>query len=164
MESSEDSAEEHKMTLISASLSVQLITISIISLQRQLIHNEAANRNQWNSTYDYIIVGAGSAGCIVAARLTEDPGTTVLLIEAGGPQTVITDMLANAWIGMLGENDWGYQTTPQRRAGIQSNKTFRIFQIIILCLHSRVCIQRSAYYIPSGTGIRRFLYNQLRDI
>ena len=105
------------MTLITQSLSVQLITISIISLQRQLWHNEAANRNQWNSTYDYIVVGSGAAGSIVAARLTEQPNVTVLLLEAGGPQTDITDMLANAWVGMIGENDWHYQTTPQRRAG-----------------------------------------------
>lgn len=37
------------------------------------------------TTFDYVIVGAGSAGCVLAARLTENPGTTVAVIEAGGP-------------------------------------------------------------------------------
>ena len=101
-----------------ATLTTQLLTISIIALQRQMAHNNAASRSTWNSNYNYIVVGSGSAGAIVAGRLTEDPNISVLLLEAGGPATVISDMPVEAWNGMIGENDWGYTTVPLANAGM----------------------------------------------
>ncbi len=40
-------------------------------------------------TFDYVIIGAGSAGCVLANRLTEDPATRVALLEAGGKDNYI---------------------------------------------------------------------------
>src|SRR5262249_53734838 len=69
-------------------------------------------------SYDYIVVGAGSAGCTVAARLSENPACRVLLIEAGSSD-VDRPALQNPvlWPSTFGTDvDWAYRTTPQAQA------------------------------------------------
>jgi hypothetical protein len=62
-------------------------------------------------SYDYVIVGAGSAGCVLANRLTEDPAISVLLIEAGPPDTADFIHIPAAFSALYrSRNDWDYLT------------------------------------------------------
>ena len=71
--------------------------------------------------YDYIIVGAGSAGCVLAARLSADPGVSVLLLEAG-PVDDADEIRIPAALSRLFQTtyDWNYRTMPQHRAAGRS--------------------------------------------
>jgi choline dehydrogenase len=67
-------------------------------------------------TYDYVVVGAGSAGAVIAARLTEDPGTRVLLLEAGGPAEADEISIPAAFPTLFKTRwDWNYHTTGQKQ-------------------------------------------------
>ncbi|XP_014290349.1 glucose dehydrogenase [FAD, quinone] isoform X2 [Halyomorpha halys] len=71
--------------------------------------------------YDFIIVGAGSAGCVLANRLTEISNWTVLLLEVGGEETIISDtplMAVTLWNSSL---NWNYTTTRQARACLETD-------------------------------------------
>jgi choline dehydrogenase len=68
--------------------------------------------------YDYVVVGAGTAGCVVAARLTRDADARVLLLEAGTAERTRAMTVPNAWPENLGSAaDWGNVTTGQADAG-----------------------------------------------
>jgi choline dehydrogenase len=69
-------------------------------------------RNQ--TIFDYIIVGAGSAGCVLASRLTEDPKSRVLLLEAGGPDRSQRIHIPAAFSKLFKSPlDWNYETEPE---------------------------------------------------
>lgn len=66
--------------------------------------------------FDYIIVGAGSAGCVLANRLSEDPSNKVLLLEAGAPDRKLEIKIPGAYTKLhRSEVDWGFWSEPQEQ-------------------------------------------------
>jgi choline dehydrogenase-like flavoprotein len=76
-------------------------------------------------TVDYIVAGGGSAGCVLAARLSEDPSVQVALLEAGPPDTSVL-VHCPAGLALLAKNgqlNWGFQTVPQ--AGLNGRRGYQ---------------------------------------
>ena len=72
--------------------------------------------------FDFLIIGSGTAGAVLAARLSEDPSTKVGLVEAGGAPTDPHIADPRAWPLLQGSAvDWAYRTEPQRHA---ANRVF----------------------------------------
>ena len=101
--------------------------------------------------FDYVIAGGGTAGCVVAARLTEDPSVTVCLLEAG-PSDVDDPQILRLedWMYLLDSGyDWDYPIEPQARG----NSFMRHARAKVLggCSSHNSCI---AFWTPEG-GPRR---------
>ncbi|XP_014292245.1 glucose dehydrogenase [FAD, quinone] [Halyomorpha halys] len=107
---------------LTASGFVLLLLASVVSYYPLQLDHSVHPRDQADCLfcdgiiYDFIIVGAGSAGCVVANRLTENPNWNVLLIEAGGDENFVTDV--PLFYQQLSQTrfNWNYTTINQPKA------------------------------------------------
>lgn len=81
------------------------------SLDHSKLDEESALKEA--ETFDFVVVGAGSAGAALAARLSEVPEWKILLLEAGAPETAVTLIPSLAGAVRATSYSWGYNAEPQ---------------------------------------------------
>ena len=77
---------------------------------------QLATRTSWDTHYDYIVIGSGSGGAVMASRLSEDPSIKVLLLEAGGPEKAFSQISIYAFFLQKTNMDWNFVTEPQQHS------------------------------------------------
>ena len=89
-------------------LTVLLCCASVQCLNDQSVKVGPFQPSKLRPSYDYIVVGGGSAGAVIASRLSEDPSVTVLLLEAGGDNPFYTEIPGAVGLALNSKIDWHY--------------------------------------------------------
>ena len=114
---SSDGSIPYEALLVSVGLPVALAVVAAKFLLRGSNHGSIpydTDRTELNEEYDFIVVGAGSAGSVVASRLSENKHVTVLLLEAGGDDNLPAVKVPLAASSLVGtERDWKYKVRVQ---------------------------------------------------
>ncbi|XP_061182214.1 L-sorbose 1-dehydrogenase-like [Saccostrea echinata] len=107
-----------KMNNLLGMLPLCILILSVIAYRFLSKESTIRIAAQLNNTYDFVIVGAGSAGCVLANRLTENGKLSVLLLEAGANDlgNYIFDIPGYTDKAVRTHADWGYHTEPQKHA------------------------------------------------
>ncbi|CAG0879581.1 unnamed protein product [Cyprideis torosa] len=100
------------MASAAAALSVPVFIGALLAV----LMNQNPDTHDPLEVYDFIVVGAGSAGAVVASRLSENPDWNVLLVEAGGDRTPLADVPLLVANNQLGDMDWQFRTVPQKKS------------------------------------------------
>jgi choline dehydrogenase len=85
--------------------------------------NQVGRGADLKSSYDYIVIGSGASGAVVARRLAENRETTVLLLEAGGEDLKPSVLMTETWVFNQGTDvDWAFQAEPSKSVNNRSIK------------------------------------------
>ncbi|KAH8334908.1 hypothetical protein KR074_005830 [Drosophila pseudoananassae] len=94
----------------------QLLVDLVRDFETSLLNTRIPDTTRFLPEYDFIIIGAGSGGCVLANRLSEISYASVLLLEAGDQETFISDVPLTAALTQMTRYNWGYKADPTPNA------------------------------------------------